>query len=324
MEIGVVGTHASNAALFERESFLRTLEQVRLPFSSVLLETCERVELYFAPPCLQSAFDLILSALQHVPVPRFTEQGASCFTHLTQVAAGLKSALFGESDIQRQVKQAYERARIARTLPSALHFLFQKSLKVAKEVRAAFLLTASAPQLEHAVFERIISHFGHWKEMHLLFVGLSSINRKALKLFQSKGVRHMTLCSRLEDEAMRYACSHDIRCLPWNRVHTAPTFDAVVVATSTRSPLLSDSLFAPLNKPIVVCDLSVPHAVERTVQERSNVRFYDIEALTEHLKGQSGVSTQVREEAVRYVLERVQRQVEVFARKERVCASCFI
>jgi glutamyl-tRNA reductase len=41
--------------------------------------------------------------------------GSECFSHLAKVAAGFDSVIFGEAEIQRQIKKAYEQAALCQS-----------------------------------------------------------------------------------------------------------------------------------------------------------------------------------------------------------------
>src|SRR4030067_627503 len=92
-------------SLQEREKFLNRL--FTLPDGHVLLQTCNRVELYWG------------DGFASTKIVR----------HLFRVVSGLESALIGETAIQGQVKQAYLKAKENNCLSSGLHRLFQNALR---------------------------------------------------------------------------------------------------------------------------------------------------------------------------------------------------
>ena len=79
--------------------------------------------------------------------------GVDCFSHLTRVTLGLDSAIIGETEIQGQVKLAYENTSDYHALPEALHFLFQKALGISKKLRSELQLGRGMPNLEHAILQ---------------------------------------------------------------------------------------------------------------------------------------------------------------------------
>ena len=111
-----------------------------------MLSTCHRTEIYFSALNLAEAHSEILQVLRREIALAFEHElysyfGFDCFLHLGYVVSGLDSVIIAESEIQRQVKVAYEEVQWYYPLPSCLHFLFQKSLKIGKEKRGNILLS---------------------------------------------------------------------------------------------------------------------------------------------------------------------------------------
>src|SRR5207244_4328762 len=103
----------------------------------VVLSTCNRTEIYFSAENLAEAHsDLLAHFRKQIEEPfehrLYSYFGIDCFAHLCRVASGLDSAILAETEIQRQVKVAYAAGRV---LPSCLHYIFQKALKVSKGMR---------------------------------------------------------------------------------------------------------------------------------------------------------------------------------------------
>ena len=270
MNIGLIGVEEGVVELSERELFAKTCRQFfrALPFPTVLLETCQRTELYFASVDMAHALHLLSRHLEHLHLSIYAKEGRECFFHLACVTAGLSSALVGESDIQRQVKQAYNVATSTGRLTGALHFLFQKSLKVGKAVRSAFLLTGSPHSLEKVVFEQASEHIDSLKSAPLLFIGNSVTNRKILSYFQKRGAVNMTLCTRSKGAASVFCLNHQANLMGWDQLASSHHFEGVIVATHVEEPLLHPGLFPAQARTRFMCDLSVPRCIAPQLKER--------------------------------------------------------
>ena len=112
-----------------------------------------------APRNLAATHTYLLSILRVEVEEEFDHKlysyfGVDCFSHLTRVTLGLDSAIIGETEIQGQVKLAYENTSDYHPLPEALHFLFQKSLGISKKLRSELQLGRGMPNLEHAALSR--------------------------------------------------------------------------------------------------------------------------------------------------------------------------
>ena len=150
MKIGMIGISTKSSELPLRELLAKACpkclggdSEAAAEYNVVLLSTCHRTEIYFSSEDLASTQTELLHVLRREIQEPFEHQiysyfGIDCFVHLALVTAGMDSLILGESEIQRQVKMAYETACLYRALQSCLHFLFQKSLKIAQEARTGF------------------------------------------------------------------------------------------------------------------------------------------------------------------------------------------
>ncbi|WP_100934431.1 glutamyl-tRNA reductase [Candidatus Chlamydia corallus] len=208
MVLGVVGISYREAALKERERAIQYLQSFeknlflaqcflgeRGAFISLL--TCHRAELYYYSESPEIAEAALLSEFTSQGMCPYRHRGLSCFTHLFQVTSGVDSLIFGETEIQGQVKRAYLKGGKQRDLPFELHFLFQKALKEGKDYRSRRAFPQHEVNIETIVEETLLS-YGKSINTNFLFVGYSDINRKvAARLYQS-GYYKITFCSRQE------------------------------------------------------------------------------------------------------------------------------
>src|SRR5205823_2867119 len=109
---------------------------------ALLVSTCNRTELYVAS-CAPEASSLAIAAIRkHSPGappeeggPWLTRSGDVAAEHLLRVAAGLESAILGETEIQGQVREAHRVAREAQSLGPMLDRLATAALRTGKRTR---------------------------------------------------------------------------------------------------------------------------------------------------------------------------------------------
>ncbi|EPP34811.1 glutamyl-tRNAGlu reductase, N-terminal domain protein [Chlamydia ibidis] len=208
MILGVVGVSYREAALQEREAVINLLEDfenqpdlVQRFFgdngSFVLLLTCHRAEIYYFADSFINPQTELISRIASLGTCPYAYQELDCFAHLFAVTSGVDSLIFGETEIQGQVKRAYMRSQAMRNLPFSLHFLFQKALKVGKDFRSQTTWCYSSVTMEAVVQEMLVDYK---KSTHdkLLFIGYSDINRKIAAGLKSHGYKNITFCSRCE------------------------------------------------------------------------------------------------------------------------------
>ena len=110
----------------------------------VVLSTCMRTEIYVVAERFHGAMSDVrnfLSELSSKPPEAFADHLYSFYedaavSHLFKVAAGLDSAVLGESEVLGQVRSAWERARAEGAAGSALSALFRHAVEVGKRARS--------------------------------------------------------------------------------------------------------------------------------------------------------------------------------------------
>lgn len=283
MRIGVIGINHKLADIALREAIARACEKY---FCSekithachyfVLLSTCNRTEIYFSSHDPSMTHSYILHLLREEIQEDFDQKfysffGYDCFYHLARVAAGLDSAILAETEIQGQVRLCYENSAKRQQLPGELHFIFQKSLQIAKHTRNKFLGSFSQASIEHAMWQ-ICRRHSH-NNPHILFVGASQTNFKAIHYFKKRGFGNIHICNRTDEKARKAASELDLKYLPWQDLHVWKNLDVICCATKSPEPLIAldkeylDKLFF---------DLSVPRNINSTPNLDNNLFHIDL------------------------------------------------
>ncbi len=334
MHIGVVGINYKSADLALREvvakAALLLLDEKREELehlNALLLSTCNRTEIYFSGEDLAEKHGEILQLLRSKITLAFEHAlysyfGADCFVHLSSVTSGLDSVILGESEIQRQVKIAYQSATFLRALPSCMHFLFQKSLKIGKEMRSHFAFAPARATLEGTIFHVSQKLFKSLNSASVLFVGNSEINRKILHFFKRKGANNLTLCTRSPDSVKEMEERESLKLLPWSELSSWHSFELVICGTNRHDYLLSYDQIAQEEEisTKLIFDLSVPRNVDPMLCRHPLITLLNLEEIGELLKTRE--DTRSKEQAEENVKLLATRQLEIYHRKQtdRVCA----
>ncbi len=282
MRIGIIGINHKLASVALREKIAKVCtrrfgsKSFHPRISYVLLSTCNRTEIYFHAEDLSDAHIYLLQVMRDELNEEFEHRvysyfGIDCFKHLARVTSGMDSAIIGETEIQGQVKQAY--LEVGHSLCYELHFLFQKCLKIGKDVRTQFTIRRGLPTLEETIYHMGNYFLGSLEEKRILFVGLSKINHKIHSWFKQKKIGEITLCNRTEAKVSAY------RHLLWEKLEQWHTYDLAIFATKCPNFLISNSSGKILS-PKLVIDLSVPRNVNPTIAENPQVKLMNIDQLT--------------------------------------------
>lgn len=131
----------------EQERLADTVAKAYPEAGVVLLMTCNRSEIYMSGTDTDFVWlEQQLADTKKFPVEALKGaamryEGKSCLTHLCRVVCGLDSAVLGEVEIIRQVKQAYLAAKTRGQTDAEMNMVFQGALRLAKEVAETSQMT---------------------------------------------------------------------------------------------------------------------------------------------------------------------------------------
>ena len=329
LPLGVIGISHKTASLKQREQFAGVCERRFRPgpftqgeHPSVLLSTCNRVEWYFRSPDQAVTHSYFLNVLREEGLEDLEPYlhcyfGQECFEHLARVTAGLDSAIVGETEIQGQVKTAYELAtQCYQQLPKELHFAFQKSLKIGKDLRSSFLPQDGAPALEQAIYKLGHQHFDFHKAK-VLFVGASEINKKVLGFLKGKHLSSITLCNRSLDSGRETAEKYGIDLLPWEEKEQWVNFDCIIVGT--RSPdyvICRKSTPKVLEAKRLLIDLSVPRNVDPILNHRQQLTLLNLDQMNAIVNKKKAILDHAVMQADIFLRDSIRRLSERYREKE--------
>ena len=333
MRIGVLGINFKSGEIHIREFVsqacqkgISRLSEVARKYACVVLTTCNRVEIFFSAPDLAEAHSELLHLLkEEIPIPfehkLYSYFGCDCFMHLAQVTSGLDSAIVAESEIQRQVKLAYEQTLLHYPLPSCMHYLFQKSLKLGKEIRSSLSFSQSQVTLAKILFEISEHLLKDLSSIPLLFIGNSEINRRTMAYFKRKGVEDMTLCTRSLSSAQEMAEKKRLKLLPWQKLSAWKDYPLVICASNAPHHIVC----APFDKghsARLVFDLSMPRNVDPALSRHPELTLINMEQLTGMMESRQSKNALEIDRAESIILKGVHRYVQAFQQKEGRVFAC--
>lgn len=293
MHIGVVGINHKLADLKLREQLAKACQKrfhnehsMHGEHHFVLLSTCNRTEIYFNSEDLPTTHTYLLSILRLEVEEDFDQKlysyfGKDCFAHLIRVTSGLDSAVIAETEIQGQVKTAYEIAVESRFLPKELHFIFQKSLGTAKKIRTEIQLGRGTPTMEQAIFTTGKHFLNSRANASILFVGASEINCKILSHLLNKKMSNITMCNRTLDTAKSISFNHSINILEWDRLLLEwHEYDWIIFGTKSSNFLLTrEHTEHSFKSQKLIMDLCVPRNVDPFIARDPRITLLNIDQI---------------------------------------------
>jgi glutamyl-tRNA reductase len=305
MKLQMVGCSHHNADIVVREKLAfspaqakQALEQMRERFpetESVLLSTCNRIELYFAAEngevCPSHREVVSFLAEFHGLEPAdvfdhlFEHTGEDAVRHLFTVAASLDSMVIGEAQILSQVKQAYEMATSLSSAGPLTHAAFQCAIRVAKRVATETSINqkrVSIPSVAVVFAREIYETFG---DKNILVIGAGEMGEDTLRYLKDDGAKQIRIVNRSLQRAADLALRTGGEPREWSELHKLLVeADLVISTTGATEPIMTGEEFRGIEReryqrPLVVLDLAVPRDFHPSVGDFPGVYLYSIDDL---------------------------------------------
>lgn len=277
--------HQRDASLDARERLGAAALRVAERGDAVALLTCHRVELYAtiaATADPREAFALRLRSADLL----LTEAGIACdrdaALHLFRVAAGLDSAILGEGQIARQVRRVHDEAR-GRGLDPLLAGLFQRALRLARELRATTALGAVRRSVGSLAVDEALRHLPGTRPPRALIVGAGEIGKLAARAL-ARRVGTLVIANRDPMRAREVAGPIGATAVGLDGlVQALADADAVISAADTRGALLTRDVLEERTRrgPLVLVDIAVPRSVSEDSRRLPGLVYRDVDHLAE-------------------------------------------
>lgn len=267
----------------EKQTFLEIAHNNETIFGCVLLMTCNRCEIYFAGT-KEAYREVEQFYVKNKGISRenlwacaMRYENKAAIKHLYRVVCGLDSAVLGEVEIIRQVRQAYEYAKNYGMTDSELNVIFQSALQLAKEIANCSLMT-KLPVSVGTLTTMDALHFCNEKpEPHLLLVGATgAIGTIILRdlVSANEAIRIVGTSRRHKQGNLLFQDSEQVSWIHYDRRYEYVDW-ADVIISATDSPhytFLRDNVqqFRREEKELLFIDLAIPRDVDDGIAQLPN------------------------------------------------------
>jgi glutamyl-tRNA reductase len=286
-----------------------------------VLSTCNRIEVYAVAERFHGAYADIRDFLCELGDLRadelhphlYSQNDEAAARHLFEVAAGLDSAVLGESEILGQVRAAWQAAKDEGGVRSTLDLMFRHAVTVGKRARTETSIGRGTSSISHAAVEMVTDRLGALVGRNVLVVGAGDMGVGVATALHKAGAGAITVCNRTPQRGSHLAGRVGGHAIGLDRIGAALAAADVVVActASGESVVTRDDVAA--NKrpdvPMLVVDIAVPRSVDRSVAGVDGVTLLDLDDLRDW--ADRGVALRAGE--VERVREMVSAEVERFA-----------
>ena len=266
----------------EQEALLSHLRQHAREV--MLLSTCNRTEVYMAGvqgdplSAFEGAWGVALRPYLYV------YQGIRAADHLYRVAAGLDSLIIGETQIQGQVKRAWQDASGRGDTSALLNKAAQGALAAGKKVRHETGLNDNVVSVSSAAVQLATSIFGSLEGRTALIVGAGETAELTLTHLRAAGVKDVIVVNRTEERARLLADKVGGRACASEMLHEVlPEADVVIASSGAphyvlRPEGVQEAMQGRVS-PMFLIDISVPRIIDPAIAHVSGAHLYNLDDL---------------------------------------------
>lgn len=285
-----------------------------------VLSTCNRTEIYAVTEKFHGAYADIRDYLcelggfapDDLHPYMFAQHDAAAVSHLFEVAAGLDSAVIGESEILGQVRGAWETAQAEGGSRLRLNLLFRHAIGVGKRVRTETGIGRGTASVSHAAVEMAVDRLGSLDNRRVLVIGAGAMGEGIAVALHRAGAGEILVANRTVERGVALADRVQGVAVGFDRLAEAVgTADLILTCTGSGEPVLTAeylSLTRSASRPLTIVDIALPRDVDPAVGELDHVSVLDLDDLRDwadrgraHRLGElERVREIVREEVARF------------------------
>jgi glutamyl-tRNA reductase len=260
---------------------------------AAVISTCNRTEFYVYASDPVGAEAVALGLLSREAETQPTElvghlyslRGTAAAEQLMRVTAGLDSMIIGETEIQGQIKRAYELALVEGATGPILNRLFRAALAAGKRARTETGISERSMSIPSVAVELAQRTLGELDDRRVLVVGAGETAELTARALAAKGVQAIFIANRHYDRAIGLAERFGGHAVRFEEL-PEELADADIVVTSTSSPHhviepegLAEVMTARGGRPLLLIDLAVPRDIHPSSREVTGASLYDMDDL---------------------------------------------
>ena len=310
---------------FRERRMPEAYEAIRREWPSVetlILSTCNRVELYFSMEQGSLSAERIADFLAsfhgtgrgQFECFAYRREGQEAIEHLFRVASGLDSMVVGENEILGQLREAFRQACEAGAVDSFLYRWVQRALQVGKLIRTKTKINEGAVSIPSVAVELAEKIFGRLSGEKVMVLGTGEMSELTLENLRKAGAEALYVMSRNEEHGRLLAESYGARWIShedWNEL--LAEIDILIASTSAPHPIVKKervelAMARRRRRPLFLIDIAVPRNIEPGIDELDDVHLYNID----DLEGLAQSNLRLRRKEVREAEHYVMRAVEEF------------
>ncbi len=260
----------------------------------LLLVTCNRTEIYFESETTSAKVlrDFLIdlkarkSSTESKKLFNSGNETEDTVRHLLRVTSGLVSSVLGDAEIVHQIKKSYQFS-IAHKLQGsllerAMQTVFKSHKRISNETHFRDGTTSVAYKSLKVIGERFDKT--SYKSKKILFIGAGDIVRQLFKYNAKFNFNNIYIGNRTEEKAKVLSKLHHSKVFSWDKVLTNDfqDFDVIISAASNCPQLIKK--VPNRDEKVLLIDLAIPCNIDKTLGQKENIVFYDLDAISVDLK----------------------------------------
>jgi glutamyl-tRNA reductase len=280
----------------------------------VIIQTCNRVEIYAAAEDVSTAYHDIIDYVMEKTVSHMKKHLSSgvqpdqlvdhminsskkihdvieveyhfaALHHLMRLTCGLESMIVGEDQILGQVRDAYHLAYGARTVGPFFKSIFSKAVHVGQRARKDTRINKGAVSVGSAAVELAENVLGDLGKKTVLLIGAGDMGTLvARSLTRVNGDMKIIVTNRTVERSQKIAGEIGAEIMDFRNLEEGlKRADLVITATSAPKSLINASTVRKLveegKKRLVIIDVSIPRNVDQGVVGLPGVELFNIDSL---------------------------------------------
>ena len=331
INISVLGIdHQYSAEIREKVAFSETqkIEFTTRLFDlgveeAVILSTCNRSEVYFLDRWKN---DAVRNQVMDTYIDYFRLENAEKYIyryhdkdaieHIFRVTSGLESAVVGEDEILRQVKEAYEFAHQFNNTSKVFNRLFQEAIKAAKEIKSKLKISEIPLSTGYIGLKYLEEQMGTFEDKTMLIIGFGKIGKLFYQYGKELPFKEICVCNRSADTVKCVIEDNDNTAyIPYGSCHTVlDKADVVITATSCPHFVLKAENMPERKKPLYMLDMAIPRNIDTAIDNLENYHLYNIDVLKE-MSARNEESRKALTEKAETIIERATEEFLVWLKR---------
>ena len=260
----------------------------------LVLSTCNRTEIYCVsdqPNVDPDHFKRLLIEFKRAEGEVadehfFTVIACGACEQAFKIATSVESKVVGDSQILKQLREAYQLAQEKGHTGKILNQLFQRALKLGKRTYTDTSIHDGAVSSSLAAVELAVRTFGSLQGRNVMVIGAGEMARLTAEALANKRVGKIFVTNRTRAHAEElvaalpgeYASRSEI--IDFEKFkHRLADVDIVISSTGSEEPILRKDDLENVSRKILLVDIAVPRDIEPEAADNPNVILRNIDDL---------------------------------------------